>query len=239
MSIFSNIGKFFFGGPATSNTQGTSTTTTSPYAPAVPYVNQELSNLSTLYNGGAPQISPMEQAGYNQIDSAAAGAEAPGSTINAANAADTDTINGKYLTPDSNPYMADMGKQIAGQTMSTINGTFGGDGRVGSGLDAYYSGKGVSDSLTNLYGGEYDKERALQQEAINQAPALTTGEFTAPDEVATAGQTVSARPFDIANQYAGILANIAKLGGQSTTDSTVNNTSSAQTNGWLINKLFP
>lgn len=239
MGIFSNIGRFFLGGKAKSNsaTTNTGTVTTSPYAPAVGPVNDYLASTSALFNGGAPQISPLEQSGYDTLKSTAAAS--PG--LDAASAANTDVVNGKYLTPDTNPYLADIAKRVAGGTMATINQTFGGKGRTGSGLHQELAGEGVGNALTDFYGSEYDKERALQQQGIGQATQLDAARYLAPTSVISAGQQVSARPYDIATQYGSILNNIARLGTTAnTTGSTTGATSGrAESNGWLLNKLFP
>lgn len=244
---------FLFGTPSTTaktssttneNTSGSSVTNKTPYGPAVGPINSFLANSPAL-NPSTPGISGMEQSGYNSIAGAAGAASVPGSGVNAAGQANTDTINGKYLTPETNPYLADMGRQIAGTTMAGINSTFGGAGRTGSGLDQYFSGKGVADSLSNLYGGEYNAERQLQQSAIGQAPALQAATFVPGAEQASAGQQISARPFDVGAQQASILASIAGLGGTQNTDATqvgttnTNGTATQQKNGWLLSQLFP
>lgn len=239
MGIFDNIGHFFFGGPAKTESATTTngTVTTSPYAPAVQPINDYLANTTKLYNGGAPQISPYEQQGYDALKSAAGNTAG----LDAATKTNTDTVNGQYLTPDTNPYLADIAKRVSGGTMATINDTFGGKGRTGSGLHQELAGEGVAHSLTDLYGSEYDKERQLQQQAVGQAPSLTAASLVGPEAMAAAGQQISARPFDVNTQYGSILNNIAKLGTTATTagNTTGLATGNAESNGWLLNKLFP
>lgn len=239
MSIFDTLGNFFLGGPATSNTTGTlnSTTTKTPYGPTVGPLNDYLASTQALYGGGAPQISPYEQSGYNALASTAASSP----DLSAASAENQKTISGAYLTPETNPYLADIAKQVSGTTMANINSTFGGQGRTGSGLNAYEAGKGVSDSLTGLYGNEYNQERGLQQQAVSQAPTLDASRYLGPASLINAGQAISARPYDINAQYGGILGNIAQLGGTQNTNATQtsNTTSRAQSNGYFLNKLFP
>lgn len=237
MGIFSTIGHFFFGGPSTSKSKTSGTSTTTPYGPAEPYVKDYLANTANLYGpNGAPQFSPLEQSGIDALTNVT-NAGTPG--LDAAYSANTDVASGKYLSPDTNPYLADIAKRVSGMTMSNINSTFGGAGRTGSGLDYYDSAKGVGDSLTDFYGSEYDKERALQQQAIGQAPQLEAGRYLAPQALLSEGQSVSARPFDINAQYGGILGNIAKLGQTTNASSTGNTTGRSESNGWILNKLFP
>jgi hypothetical protein len=207
MSIFSKIGHALFGGKANSQ----STSTASPYAPVIPAVNDYIGSTQALFNGGAPQISALEQQGYDALG----GMQQSGS-MDAALAENQKTVSGQYLTPETNPYLADIAKRVSGGAMQSINSTFGGKGRTGSGLHEIYAGQGVGNALTDLYGQEYDRERGLQQAAVAGAPALEQGRYLLPQAQISAGQNVSARPFDIATQYGGILGNIAKLGGTTT-----------------------
>lgn len=237
MSIFGSIGNFLFGNGNTATTNQTSTRT--PYAPAVPYVKAELPQLSTLYNGGAPQISPLEQQGYSDVSNVA---QNPTAAFTDAGTQLDNTIKGDYLTPDTNPYLADIAKRVGDQAFQTTNSEFGSKGRTGGGLAGYYAGKGVGDALTNLYGTEYNTERGLQAQATSQAPGFQQAQYLAPQAEISAGQNVSARPFDIANQYSGILNNIANLGGTTTSSGT----SQPANNGGIVgqavssftNKLF-
>jgi hypothetical protein len=215
MSIFGDI----FGGSSTTNQSGTSATQTNPWAPAQPYLTQDLSNLSNLYGNGQ-QFSPLEQSGYADLAAQANPNGAAQSDLNAALAENQKTASGAYLDPTTNPYIAAIARDTAGTTMSNINSTFGGAGRSGSGLDAYYSGQGVANAENTLYDNNYNTERQLQQSAVNEAPSLATGSLAPSEALITAGQAVSARPYDLANSYASTLANIARLGGTSNTQTT-------------------
>lgn len=210
-SIFGKIGHALFGGKANSQT----TATTNPYAPVIPAVNDYVGSTQALFNGGAPQISPLEQKGYDAL-----GGMNQSGSMDAALSENQKTASGQYLTPETNPYLADIAKRVGGGAMQAINSTFGGGGRTGSGLHAMYAGEGVGNALTDLYGQEYDRERGLQQAAVAGAPSLEQGRYLLPQAQISAGQNVSARPYDIATQYGGILGNIAKLGGTSTGSTT-------------------
>jgi hypothetical protein len=112
---------------------------------------------------------------------------------------------------------------------------FGGKGRSSGGLAGYYSGKATTDSLTDLYGQQYDQERQRQQQAIGAAPGLDQARYNGANAEITAGQAVTARPFDLNAQQGGILGNIAKLGQQGTTTGQQQNYN--PTNG-LIGDIF-
>lgn len=240
MGILQKVGSFLVGGKkkGTSSNE-TDTSQVDPYAPTIPYLNNYLSQTSQLYNGGAPQFSPMEQSGYAALN----GVAGDQGSLNGAIAQNDATINGQYLTPDTNPYLSDIAQRISGIAGANANATFGGKGRSSGGLAGYYSGKATTDSLTDLYGQEYDNERGRQQQAIGQAPGLDAARYTAPQALITAGQNVTARPYDLNQQYGGIISQIAGLGKQGT--STADKQNYVPTNGLFgdifnsgINKVF-
>lgn len=108
------------------------------------------------------------------------------------------TANGNYL--NANPYVDAMfGEASRGVTdqfneavMPSLNATFGGAGRTGSGAHALSAGRAagdLSDSLagmaSNIYGGNYMNERGLQMDAARALGGLGT---TASGMVPTASQ---------------------------------------------------
>jgi len=250
MGLFGSL----FGGKKkktkTSSTQTINTATTqAPYSPVIPHLDTYLADTAALYTGGAPQISAMEQQGYDAVKAAAA---AP-SGISGAIAENNKTLSGQYLTPDTNPYLADIAKRVSGIAGSNANSAFAGRGRSGSGLAGYYAGKGVGDSLTDLYGSAYEAERGRMGSAVAAAPGLEAGKYVTPQALISSGQNISARPFDINSQYGGILAKIGSLGQQGTVNGTTTGESSTvqkssggllsgvlgTIGGSFINKLFP
>lgn len=224
MGILSGIGKFLFGG-TTKTTSATSSGTTDvdPYAPVIPAINDYISKISGLYEG-TPMFSDLESQGYDALAATAASGQGD---VTAAIAKNNETINGDFLTPDTNPYLADIATRISGIAGAQSAGMFGGKGRSSGGLAGYYSGKAVGDSLTDLYGQNYEAERGRQQQAIGQAPGLAQAAYTTPQALISAGQNVSARPFDIAQQQGGILAQIGRLGQQGTTSGQQQNYTNA------------
>lgn len=216
MGLFSFIGDALFGGSKKTTSSTTSgTTNVQPYAPTIPYLNDYLGQTANLYGAnGAPQFSPMEQQGYDALENlVGSGSGSTGAAI----AANNKTLNGDYLSPDTNPYLKDIATRVAGIAGATNNATFGGKGRTGSGLAGYYAGQGVGDSLTNLYGQNYANERSNMMTAAGQAPALDASQYLGPQALISAGQNISARPYDINQQYGGILSQIAGLGQQGQT----------------------
>lgn len=240
MGLLSGIGKFLFGGSSkTSKSQTKGTSDFDPWDKAIPYLTDYLSQTQGLY-GSAPMISPYEQAGYDKLASTVgAGATA----LDPAIAENNLTLSGHYLDPNTNPYLADIATRMAGLATANSNATFGGSGRTGSGLAGYYAGKGAADAAGDVFNSNYQNERGRMTSAVGMAPGLEAGRYLGPQALISAGQNISARPFDINQMYGGILSQIAGLGQQGAT--TGLQTNSAY-NGGLIkniansftNKLF-
>lgn len=240
MGLLGSIGKFLFGGSKKSSmTETKGTTVQNPWAPVIPYLTDYLNEQNQVYANN-PMFSDLEQQGYdlltNTVDS---GNEALQPAINENNK----TLSGAYLSPDSNPYIADIAKRLGSIAASTSIGRFG-SGRSDSGLSSYYAGKGGADAASELYFNNYNNERGRMDAAVGRAPTLEQARYIAPQALISAGQNVSARPFDLNQQKGSIFSSIASLGG--TTDSTgkaVNFGHSPGLIGGIINsftnKLFP
>lgn len=246
MGLLGSIGKALFGGSkktTSGSAQVNSTTVASPYGPAVPYLNDYLAQAAKTYNGGAPQISQQEQQGYDALYNEANNGT---SAINPAIAENNKTLSGAYLDPSTNPFLADIASRMGGAAASASNLTFGGHGRTGSGLHEQNFNTGVASAVGDVYNTNYQNERQRMSGAVGMAPGLEQGRYTTPQAMISAGQNISARPFDIAQQYGGILGGIAGLGGTQTTNGTQTQQNYKQSSGLLgtiansfVNKLFP
>ena len=106
--------------------------------------------------------------------------------INAARGNMVDTLGGKYLDPSSNPWLqktydAAARPMISSFKRSVLPGTsLSQYGRGGSGAeasrqgDAYENilGRGLRDLGTDIYGGNYNRERGNQMQAMGMAPGM-------------------------------------------------------------------
>ena len=242
MGILGSISNFLFGGKQkTAKQTEHGTTDFDPYSPTIPYLDDYLKSVSGTFNGGAPQISPYEQSGYDALKSTVG---AGSTALDPAIAENNKTLSGSYLDPNSNPYIADMARRAAGMAGSQASSTFSGAGRTGSGLAGYYAGKGAAEAANDLFGQNYEAERGRMSSAVGMAPTLESGRYLGPQALISAGQNISARPFDIASQYGNILSTIAQLGQQGTSDGTTTKYGySPGLIGGIVNsftnKLFP
>lgn len=222
MGLLGSVGKFFLGGKkksSKSKTKGKSEY--DPWDVTIPYLTDYLSQTKSLYGpGGAPLFSPEELQGY----------EALKNTVNAGNVAldpaiaeNNLTLSGHYLDPNTNPYIADIAHRMAGEAGAVSNASFSGAGRTGSGLAGYYAGRGAADAAGNVFNQNYQSERGRMSGAVGMAPGLEAGRYLGPQALISAGQNVSARPFDINEKYGGIMSSIAQLGQQGKTSGTQTN----------------
>ena len=105
-----------------------------------------------------------------------------------------DTASGKYLNPESNPYLAKTADVISRTSQENVNKTLnrlGGQAQMGG---AWGSNKAaqvnattgrammqdLADKQAGLYGTNYERERALQTQAIQ--PLIKQGEY--PEQLA-------------------------------------------------------
>lgn len=86
----------------------------------------------------------------------------------------TKTINGDYLNPGSNPYLTGTFNTAADLVNGRINSTFEGAGRYGSGAQAGAIGTADANLANQIFGGNYQAERARQNSAMMGVPAFNS-----------------------------------------------------------------
>ncbi|WP_434132197.1 Hint domain-containing protein [Sporomusa sphaeroides] len=103
----------------------------------------------------------------------------------------TDTINGKFLDPNSNPYLSQYYDQAASKVRSTladnndyVNSQFNQRGLYNSSArqealqkQSDNAADTMADMATNIYGGAYTAERQNQMNAIGQKGGLLSNYF--------------------------------------------------------------
>jgi hypothetical protein len=236
MGLFGSIGHFLFGGKtkkAETQTNAQATTTKDPWAPAIPALTNYINDTNNLY-ATQPMFSNYEQSGYDTLATDA-------NTARGANQAAIDennkTLSGAYLTPDSNPYLANIAKRISGIAGANTSATFGGKGRTGGGLAGYYGGKAVGDSLTDLYGANYANERSNMMTAVGNTPGLVQSSLMPGTALIGAGTEISNRPFQRNAMQGGLLTQIAGLGGNTNSTGSTNEKVYGTSSG-LLGSIF-
>ena len=145
--------------------EGSATTTTQPYAPAEPALNQILSEAGTIYGqgpGAAGYVAPTTQTMQ--------GLAAQEAMAGAANQQILDTIQGNYTNPFLSPMIAQAGKDI----YSSVAGQFSGAGRTpGSPLMQSQVIGQVADKAMPLAFQQLERERNRQLSTAQRVPSLT------------------------------------------------------------------
>jgi hypothetical protein len=123
--------------------------------------------------------------------------------VQAANAELADVLGGRYLSPDSNPYVKDtfdaMARGVVEQGQlgqGNINALFNKSNAFGPGNTAweetmarygYGMDRSLSELATNTYGANYQRERQNMQDAMRFAPNLQQANFADTNQMLQAG----------------------------------------------------
>lgn len=156
-----------------------------------------LSQATNLYNQGAPAYYPGQQyADFNPTQTAAQDATIARATngspnVNDAQTVNDNTINGDYL--NDNPYLDQLMQTYGAQANSQALGTFNKSGRLGSGANVATAGKAISDATLPFLFQNYQNERGLQNQAINEAPTLANQDYTDLSALDAVGDTQQAQ----------------------------------------------
>jgi len=173
--------------------QGSTTTRVEPPKFAEPYLQQGLQGAQALLNQGGPTQYPGQtvipfsqptQQGLAMQQQRAA----MGSPVNAsAQGLAVNTMNGGFL--NSNPYLDatfQRGAQQIGNQMDTLYARSGRD-LVAS---APARGEALASYATQLYGGQYQNERGLMNQAMAMAPGLANQDYIDTAQMRDVGSAV-------------------------------------------------
>lgn len=161
----------------------TTTTKSSPWEGQQPYLKFQFQQARDLYDKGGPSyfpgttLAPTDPATTEALALQQRRAENGSPLTNAAQNTYLDTINGTYLDPNSNPYLDQTFEKAAGEGRSLLDAQFSGAGRYGSGAHQGSLANLYSDLGNQIYGGNYQAERARQLNAANTAPQLAATDY--------------------------------------------------------------
>lgn len=191
----------------------TNTTTTEPPSYIAPYLQQGARDAASLYGAGGPGVtpfSPQTQTALNMAESRAIN----GSPVNrAAQDYATQTLNGGFM--GSNPWLDQTFNRAAGAVTNQVQGNFAGAGRNAQGIDAAgFAREGYNDLATQIYGGDYQAERARQQQLVPFAGQLASQDYADAGQLAGVGSQYEALQREYQNQSGSNLdAYLARLNG--------------------------
>ena len=184
-----------FGGGSSGG--GTTQTTVSPYAPAVPALQQILSEAEQLYGqgvGASGYVAPTQQTLQGL-----AGQEALGTAAQQQMAA---TLGGNYL----NPFLSPLLQKTAADISTGVQSQFSAAGRTpGSPMSQQQIVSQVAQAALPLAFRQYETERARQLGIASQAPSL----FQTGQQLEAIQRQQQLAPAQALQQYAGFISPIA------------------------------
>lgn len=190
------------------------TSTSAPWSAQQPYLQNLFSRADNLYGQGGPQYYPQSTVapfGGNTLyalDMYNGLATNPNPTVSSSQTQIADTLSGKYLSPDSNPYLkgmydnaaSDVTRHYSEAVAPSIQAQFANSGRAGSGLYANAMdssrdtlSRNLGGMASNLYGGAYDAERNRQMQGLSLAPSLANLRYLDASQLMNIGNLQDAK----------------------------------------------
>lgn len=123
------------------------------------------------------------------------------------------TLNGDFL--NNNPYIDATFNRAADQVQSRVASQFAGAGRYGSGANQQVMGQNLNDLATQIYGGNYNQERARQQEALGMSSMMQGNDYSNIAALQAAGKTKEGyadQPYANLQRYSGLLGGVLGAG---------------------------
>jgi len=164
--------------PGTPGTPASTSFDQQGYKAALDKYNQSAQS-STPFNPQSyldARIAPMNAQQNLGLDLTQQRALAGSPVLNAAKTNLQDTLEGKYLTADSNPYLKGAVDQQLGDIQSRINTQFGGS-NFGTTAHQEWLGKNLADTALPIYAQNYDTERNRQMQANLFAPQAAQADY--------------------------------------------------------------
>jgi len=189
---------FYGGGKGGGDTQ---TQKSEPWSGVQPYLKDYLQlgqkvtqNPYQFYNGDTVAgFSPEQEAGFN-LGTQRALAGSP--TLNAANQNITNTLNGDYLNPNSNPYLQANVNQALGDVQTRVNSQFNNPNFGGTAHQELLT-RNLGDTASQMYGQNYQQERSNQLNAAGQAIPLAGADYLDAQQL----QGIGAQRQGLSQQY--------------------------------------
>jgi len=184
---------------------GTTTTTTNntPWSGVQPYMKTGYKAAQNVLNNPlqpypdnqvAP-FSPETLAGMGMQENKALSGSP---LVGAAQGNLTDTLNGNYLTP-GNPYLTNLTDSLNSQVRRSVDSSFEGAGRYGSGLHDAARTEALANAVAPQLFGNYQNERSNQLKASALTPTIDNQGYKAGDVMRNVGGTKENLAQDIIN----------------------------------------
>lgn len=99
-----------------------------------------------------------------------------------------DTTMGKYLTPESNPYLKHYTERAFEETLPQLDTSAIQAGRYGSGAWGQMKGRTMADIQSNIYGQAYETDRERQERAAGMGPGMAREDYYDIGQLAAVGE---------------------------------------------------
>lgn len=197
------------GAKQSGSSQSTSTVKSGPWEVQAPYLadvfseaqkNYGTAKNNTYYTGQT--VAPFTPAQNTALSNTIGIGNSIDPGVAAASRNNVDTLNGKYLDPNTNPWLKSTfnaaADPVTAQYMTATHpataGSMASAGRYGSG--AYGNavkqnelglGRSLDNLATSIYGGNYQNERGNQMTAAGQSAGLNSAQYINPAATLAAG----------------------------------------------------
>jgi hypothetical protein len=171
---------------SSSGSPQTTTTRNEPPAYLIPHLQQGATAAGGLYRRGGTPIAPMSPQTTQSLQMAEQRALAGSPVSGAAQNYATQTLQGGFM--GSNPWLDQTFNRAAMATQNQLASQFGRSGRDPS-ESQYLRGEQLNNLATNIYGGDYEAERARQQQLVPFSGQLANQDYTDISQLANVGQT--------------------------------------------------
>lgn len=101
-----------------------------------------------------------------------------------------DVMGGKYLSPDSNPWLKSTFDRALESSLPQLSTSATASGRSGSDIAGLVENDLRSRLATDIYGGAYNTERGYQNQAVNFAPQLAREDYFDIGNLAALGEDI-------------------------------------------------
>lgn len=167
-----------------SNPQNITTTTSSEPSEFVkPYVTEAFGQAQNMFQSASPNFYPNQTYTDFAPESNAAMQLATNRAMNnpllASSQSEINNIlQGNYLDPSTNKYSQQLYDQIAGDVTSGVQSQFSKAGRLGSAANQEVLASELGKLGTQVYGDQYNQERANMMSATQLAPGIAQADYT-------------------------------------------------------------
>ena len=166
-----------------------------------PFMSQASNLAGTPYQAYTGQriagFAPEQEAGM-QLTAARALQGSP--EINATRANLYQTMNGDFMSPDSNPYLKQMADTALDQVQGRVNSTMRGTGGYGGSAHTESMTRALGDTAANIYGSNYANERTNQMRGMAFAPQMQSMDYQDLQALTGVGDARRTMNQDILNQ---------------------------------------